>query len=58
MNKKTKESVSEEYYPISMEILQSFPKYRPKVDLYIFNEDIAQLYPVAKKDVRLYHEQL
>lgn len=56
--KKTKESISEEYYPISMEILQSFPKYRPKVDLYIFKEDIARLYPIAKKDVRLSNEQL
>ncbi len=58
MSKKSKESISEEYYPISMEILQSFPKYRPKVDLFIFQEDISQLYPVAKKDVRLTNEQL
>ena len=55
-NLKTKDSVCEEYYPISMEILQSFPKYRPQVDLFVFKEDIAQLYPVAKKNARLTNE--
>ena len=58
MKKKTKESVTEEYYPINMEMLQSFPKYRPKVDLFVFDEEIAQLYPVAKKDARLTNEQV
>lgn len=56
MSNLTKDSVCEEYYPISMEILQSFPKYRPQVDLFIFKEDIAQLYPVAKKNARLTNE--
>lgn len=51
MSKKSKESISEEYYPISMEILQSFPKYRPKVDLYIFQEDISQLYQIGRAHV-------
>lgn len=56
--KKTKQSITEEYYPISMEILQSFPKFRPKVDLFVFKEDIAQLYPIAQKDCRLNDTQL
>lgn len=56
--KKSKESITEEYYPISMEILQSFPKFRPKVDLFVFKEDIAQLYPIAQKDCRLTDAQL
>lgn len=57
-NNKTKNSICEEYYPISMEILQSFPKYRPQVDLFVFKEDIAQLYPVAQKNARLTNEAL
>lgn len=55
---KTKDSICEEYYPISMEILQSFPKYRPQVDLFVFKEDIAQLYPIAQKNARLTNEAL
>lgn len=55
---KTKNSICEEYYPISMEILQSFPKYRPQVDLFVFKEDIAQLYPIAQKNARLTNETL
>ena len=48
-----KSSLDEEYYPISHEILSSFPKYRPSVDLFVFQEDIAQLYPIAVKEQRL-----
>ncbi len=51
-------SVGEEYYPISQEILASFPKFRPIVDLYMFNEKILSLYPVAKKEERLSNEKL
>ena len=36
------EKISEEYYQISEEILSSFSKYRPPVDLFRFRDDIAQ----------------
>lgn len=51
-------SLDEEYYPISQEILSSFPKYRPAVDLYIFQEDIQSLYPLAVKEQRLTNEKI
>ncbi len=51
-------NVSEEYYQISQEILNSFHKYRPPVDLFQFREDIAKLYPYSRKDTRLTNEQI
>ncbi len=51
--KKSKKSIDEEYYPISEEILSSFSRFRPSIDLFIFNEDILALYPIAKKEQRL-----
>ncbi len=52
------EKISEEYYQISEEILSSFSKYRPPVDLFCFREDIAQLYPLCRKGQRLSNEQV
>ena len=52
------DNISEEYYQISQEILSSFPKYRPPVDLFQFREDIAQLYPYSRKGARLSNEQV
>lgn len=52
------DNITEEYYQISLEILTSFPKYRPPVDLFQFREDIAQLYPYCRKGVRLSNEQV
>ena len=40
-------NINEEYYQISGEILSSFPKFRPPVDLFRFREDIAVLAPEA-----------
>ncbi len=51
-------SIDEEYYPISLEILSSFPKYRPSVNLYVFEEEIKQLYPIAVKDHRLTNKKI
>ncbi len=51
-------NISEKYYQISSEIYTSFPKYRPPVDLYIFNESIATVYPFAKKGQRLNNAQI
>ncbi len=52
------EKISEEYYQISEEILSSFSKYRPPVDLFRFREDIGQLYPLCRKGQRLSNEQV
>ncbi len=51
-------NISEEYYQISSEILTSFSKYRPPVDLFVFREDISQLYPLSRKGSRLSNEQV
>lgn len=50
--------IAEEYYQISHEILSSFPKYRPPVDLFQFREDILKLYPYSRKGNRLTNEQI
>ena len=52
------ENINEEYYQISSEILSSFPKYRPPVDLFFFKEDIAVLAPFSRKGARLTNEQV
>ncbi len=51
-------SISEEYYQISQAILESFPKYRLPLDLFVFKDDIAQLVTYSKKDTRLKNEQV
>lgn len=52
------DNISEEYYQISLEILTSFPKYRPPLDLFQFREDIKQLFPFSRKGTRLSNEQV
>lgn len=52
------EKIDEEYYQISAEILSSFPKYRPPVDLFAFREDICVLAPYSRKGARLTNEQV
>lgn len=49
---------NEDYYQISPEILGSFPKYRPPVDLFTFDESIAVLAPFCRKGSRLTNEQV
>lgn len=52
------QNIDEEYYQISSEILSSFPKYRPPVDLFKFRDDICVLAPICKKGNRLTNEQI
>lgn len=52
------DNISEEYYQINPEILSSFSKYRPPVDLFRFKEDILQLLPYSRKGQRLSNEQV
>ncbi len=55
---KVPENISEEYYQINAEILGSFPKFRLPIDLFIFREDIKQLYPYSRKNQRLTDQQV
>jgi len=50
--------IDEEYYQISEEILSSFPKFRPPVDLFRFNEEALTLVPIIRKGQRLTNEQV
>lgn len=52
------QNINEEYYQISSEILSSFPKYRPPVDLFSFREDICVLAPYCRKGDRLTNAQV
>ena len=52
------EKIAEEYYQISSNILSSFPKYRPPLDLFVYKESIRQLVHFAKKGDRLSNEQV
>ncbi|MDD4702498.1 MAG: HD domain-containing protein [Desulfovibrio sp.] len=56
--KEVPQNINEEYYQISREILSSFPKYRPPVDLFSFRDDIMVLAPYCKKETRLTNEQV
>ena len=51
-------NIDEEYYQISEEILSSFPKFRPPVDLFRFNEEALTLIPLIRKGQRLTNEQV
>ena len=57
-NRTVPENINEEYYQISPEILSSFSKYRPPVDLFRFREDIMSLSPYSRKGQRLTNEQV
>ncbi|MDR0239663.1 MAG: HD domain-containing protein [Deltaproteobacteria bacterium] len=50
--------IDEEYYQISEEILSSFPKFRPPVDLFRFKEEALTLIPLIRKGQRLTNEQV
>ena len=52
------DNINEEYYQINPDILSSFPKYRPPLDLFKFIEDITQLVPYARKGQRLSNTQV
>lgn len=52
------ENIAEEYYQISEAILSSFPKYRPPLDLFVYNNAIGQLVIYSHKGNRLSNEQV
>jgi response regulator RpfG family c-di-GMP phosphodiesterase len=51
-------AVAEEYYQISESILDSFPKYRLPLDLFVLDEKVIQLLTYSRKDTRLSNEQV
>ncbi|MCR4667029.1 MAG: HD domain-containing protein [Desulfovibrio sp.] len=48
---------NEDYFQINSEILASFSKHRPPLDLYVFREDICVLEPIFRKGGRLTDQQ-
>ena len=50
--------ISEEYYQIGASILESFPKYRPPLDLFVYDEKVTQLVPYSRKGTRISNEQV
>ena len=54
----TTESLNEEYYQISTDILGSFNKYRPPLNIFLFKEDVSRILPYYKVGGRLSNEQV
>lgn len=52
------DGLNEEYYQISKDILGSFNKYRPPLNIFSFKEDVARVMPYYKVGGRLTNEQI
>lgn len=52
------DAMNEEFYQINLDILESFNKYRPPLDLFRFREDVARILPYCKGGERLTNEQV
>ncbi|MGL1861283.1 MAG: HD domain-containing protein [Pseudodesulfovibrio sp.] len=52
------DALNEEYYQITTEILGSFNKYRPPLNIFSFKEDVARVMPYFKVGGRLTNEQV
>lgn len=52
------DGLNEEYYQISLDILQSFNKFRPPLDIFMFMEDVGRIAPYYKVGGRLSKEQI
>lgn len=57
-NHEIPDGLNEEYYQISKDILGSFNKYRPPLNIYSFKEDVARIMPYFKVGGRLTNEQV
>ncbi|BDQ33690.1 HD-GYP domain-containing protein [Pseudodesulfovibrio portus] len=57
-NQNISDGLNEEYYQISADILGSFNKYRPPLNIYMFKEDVARIMPYYKVGGRLSNEQV
>lgn len=52
------DALDEEYYQINLDILESFSKYRPPLNLFRFQEDVARIVPFCRGGDRLSNEQV
>jgi HD-GYP domain-containing protein (c-di-GMP phosphodiesterase class II) len=52
------EHLNEEFYQINPDILESFSKYRPPLNIYRFNEDVERIIPYYTVGQRLSNEQV
>lgn len=52
------ESLNEEYYQINLDIRNSFSKYRPPLNIFMFHEEVARIEPYYKVGDRLTNEQV
>lgn len=52
------DALDEQYYQINLDILESFSKYRPPLNLFRFKEDVARVLPYCKAGERLSNEQV
>lgn len=52
------DALNEEYYQISADILGSFNKYRPPINIYRFHEEVSRIAPYYKKGGRLNNDQI
>lgn len=57
IDKTLDDGLSQVYLQISPNILESFPKYRPPVDLYVFSQSVAQVKKYHKAEERLANEK-
>lgn len=52
------DALDEQYYQINLDILESFSKYRPPLNLYRFKEDVGRVLLYCKGGERLSNEQV
>ncbi|OIO04352.1 MAG: HD family phosphohydrolase [Desulfovibrionaceae bacterium CG1_02_65_16] len=52
------DALDEQYYQINLDILESFSKYRPPLDLFRFKEDVARVLPYCRAGERLSNEKV
>ena len=52
------DGLNDEYYQIGQEILSSFNKYRPPLDIFQLKEDVVRVLPFYRKGGRLSNEQV
>jgi len=52
------DALDEQYYQVNLDILESFSKYRPPLNLFRFKEDVARVIPFSKAGDRLSNEQV
>jgi hypothetical protein len=52
------DALNQEFYQINLDILESFSKYRPPLNLFRFKEDVARIMPYCQGGERLSNEKV